>query len=302
MLKVLLPFLALLAAVAQTAPTSTPAPAAAAPVRSVAPPSQVELNGFLLGQSDKVCDAQLGKPADVQEGEDHRSVRVYTLDEKLGASMTFLFPAGEARLIQAIRLEGAAGTKARPFLGLAFGDDAARIEATVGKPDKVEPAPNTENNWYRYNNRNYSLEVDSQGKLTGVQIVSFAGFSRRFPSSPPDVTDFRQHLERHDVELLIQDFMGNAQLVRGGQARSAFTKAARTDLSDHGSEIEQVLGEVQAAFHKMKAKQKLPEPQLHVGENDKPMVVLTFDKTPTLSQIAYTFEMGRWRISRIELR
>jgi hypothetical protein len=61
------------------------------PAIAQSPPSQYELNGFLLGQHIKSINQQLGAPAQEQHTDDHWVNRVYIMDRAHHAYMVFKF-------------------------------------------------------------------------------------------------------------------------------------------------------------------------------------------------------------------
>ena len=101
------------------------------------PPSQRELNGFLIGQdADAIAGGFSTQPKE-QKYDDGWIDRVYALDSLNTSFMVFGYPDSLHDCLS-IQITGRMGTEMRPFLGLKLGDPREKIIASLGPPSKVQ--------------------------------------------------------------------------------------------------------------------------------------------------------------------
>ena len=200
-------------------------------------PSQMELNGFLLGQHRGSLDHALGVPFQVDTQSDGWTDRVYGLDRAYHAYMAFKFTAQRPAYAVSIQVAGRPGTPLRPFLGLTLGSPRAEIVARLGPPTSVTPEPDLHLELLEYAGRNYSFEVDSTGVLSSIQIFGHDGLPERPTSHEQDPLErFRAALVSGAVDSLMKVLAPDAEFYRGSQVVT-YERAPRTELEDHASSI-----------------------------------------------------------------
>ena len=75
-------------------------------------PSQVELNGFLIGQYKEVVNTTFGEPYQTQKDEnDGSTAEAHVLDRALGAYMVFRYVPAKLNQIAAIQITGRPGIR-----------------------------------------------------------------------------------------------------------------------------------------------------------------------------------------------
>lgn len=266
------------------------------------PPSQTELNGFLLGQYAKAPDGTFGKPTESRTAEDQWTYRAYVFDKEHRGYMVFKFPSDDAQRMLSIQIAGDAGTPMRPFLGLVLGDDKKKVQEALGPPAKIEAEKDYDVDLYTYTNRNYSVEVNRQGKLSSIQVMGYAGFAEQPAPSMPDVEMLRKFVVGQDVDGLLSLFAGDLEIYRGDHTYD-FVRSARAEIADQKSEISRLLfgskGSLRAAF----ATERFdPDPQIRVYSKAPPGSVVKFPRSKIVEEVVYKVEAGAWKVWEIKLR
>jgi hypothetical protein len=266
------------------------------------PASQVELNGFLLGQYDSAPDGQFGKPTQVTKTEDGWIDRAYVFDKDHAGYMAFKYPSHDSRRMLAIQIAGRAGTQMAFFLGLRVGDDKSKVVTAVGSPSAVEHETDYPVDLWKYKGRNYSFEIDRGGKLFSIQIMGYDGFAEGPARAFPDIESFRKAVVGRDADTLMNLLAGDLEIYQGEQTYT-FSKAARSELENSDSKVTRLLlGEkdsIRAAFVGEKFE---PDTQLRVYTKASPGSVVKFEHSKILREVVYKFEAGAWRIWEITLR
>jgi len=266
------------------------------------PPSQIELNGFLLGQYEKAPDDAFGKPTQVTTTEDHWTYRAYLFDKQHTGYMAFKLRAGDEKKLFSIQVAGDRGTAMRPFLGLTLGDDKTKVRQVLGTPDKIEAEADYPVDLYEYRDRNYSVEINRQGKLTSIQIAGYDGFAKQPDSAIPDISTLKKLVVANDIDGLLGQLAGDLEIYKGDQTYS-FAGSARSELSNRNSRIWKLLfadeQSVRAAFT---SEPFNPDQQIRLYEKGPPGSVAKFPNSKVIEEIVYEFEAGTWRIWEIKLR
>jgi len=274
----------------------------ASAVAQTSPPSQTELNGFLLGQYAKAPDGTFGKPTESRITEDQWTYRAYVFDKEHQGYMVFKFPAHDAQPMLSIQIAGDAGTPMRPFLGLVLGDDKKKVQDALGPPAKIEAEKDYDVDLYTYTDRNYSIEVNRQGKLSSIQLMGYAGFAEQPTPSMPDAETLRKYVVRRDVDGLLSLLAGDLEIYRADHTCD-FVRAARAEIADQKSEISRLLlgdkGSLRVAFTTERFE---PDPQLRVYTEAPPGSVVKFPHSKIVEEVVYKVEAGAWKVWEIKLR
>lgn len=266
------------------------------------PPSQVELNGFILGQYAKAADGAFGNPTQVRGTEDHWSYRVYLFDKKHNAYMAFKFPPGDLERMISIQIAGDKGTPMRPFLGLVLGGDKLKVQQVLGTPAKIEPEKDSDVDLYTYADRNYSVEINRQGKLSSIQVMGYTGFAERPASTLPAVDSFRESIVSRSVDRLLTFLGGDLEIYRGEQTYT-FAKSARAELEDSHSEIARLFfGEKDSLWAAFTTEKFEPDEQIRLYTEASPGSVAKFEHSKILREVVFKMEAGTWKVWEIRLR
>jgi hypothetical protein len=264
------------------------------------PPSQVELNGFVLAQYAEAADQTFGTPYQVINKDNQTAAKVYLFDKGHNAYMVFEVPPDYEDRVFAIQITGEPGTSMRPFLGLVLGDSKEKVLQVLGKPREITPVEEWNADLYRYKERNYTVEISRDGKLWSIRIEGYDGLTDN--PTLPKIDDFRKLIVNRDVDGLLQAIAGDLVIYRGHET-FLYTAAARSELQDPNSAVHKLLfgraRSVRAAFTQEKFE---PDMQIRVYENHSPAIVFKFEKSRILKEIVFARAPGAYMVWEIKLR
>jgi hypothetical protein len=270
-------------------------------------PSQRELNGFLLGQHASVLANAFGDPYKEISTEDGWVYRVYTLDRSRGAYMVFKFPSFRPDYVYSIQLAGQPGTEMHSFVGMKLGDDSSAVLERLGPPSRIEYNPEFSLSLWSYDDRNYSVEIDSLGRLYSIQIFGYAGFPE-YPEGPlAPVEPLRQALSARDVDELLDVLAADFEIFKGDSVYR-FERAARRDLSDRTSVLSRLLYAAPGSLREILADvdlEKDTEVALRLYDRQRPGTIYSvckFAEGLPITEIVFQGHAGRWRVWEIHYR
>src|SRR2546422_3227557 len=136
-------------------------------------PSQRELNGFLIGQHKDAIAGSFARLMHADTTTDGWIDRVYLVDGLHHAYMAFKFPHDRIDFTISVQIAGDSGTPMLPFLGLRLGDHCEVLVARLGRPSQIDHEADLNLDLYQYAHRNYSVEVDAQGRVSSIQIFAY---------------------------------------------------------------------------------------------------------------------------------
>jgi hypothetical protein len=263
-------------------------------------PSQIELNGFLLGQHRQSLDRALGVPFQVDTQSDGWTDRVYAIDRAHHAYMAFKFAVQRPAYAVSIQVAGTPGTPMRPFLGLTLGATRADIIARLGPPSSVTPEPDLHLELLEYAGRNYSFEVDSTGVLSSIQILGYDGLLERPTSHEPDPLErFRTALTLGAVDSLMAVLAPDVEFYRGSQVET-YQRAPRTELEDHASSIwRNLFADSTGLISAVRARPS--DSAVRVQENGIVGLVYKYDAGP-VRELFFTWIPGGYRLWEARFR
>ena len=209
------------------------------------PPSQSELNGFLLGQYVGSIDTALGTPWRVFPHDDSAgSDRLYIIDRTHHAYMAFTFDSAPKGLVADLQLSGDSGTKAIPFLGLQLGATRAEVEAKFGPPDgeRHEDDVNVDLLWWA--GRNYTLEIDSTGRVNSIRLEGYEGLRDQVTDADSEpLPRLRAALAPGQIDLLITLLAPDIEFYQDSIV-TRYSMAPRTELAAANSPVRSRLQKV----------------------------------------------------------
>lgn len=278
-------------------------PLAPAPASAQHPPSQVELNGFVLGQHRAVMEKTFGKPWREQTTSDHWVYRTYIIDRPHHAYMAFKFASQRKDYCYSIQVAGDSGTPMVPFLGLRLGDRRRRIDELVGPPSKTEREKQWPADLLSYHGRNYSFETDTLGRLSSIEIFGYEGFRERPDSSAMNpLPALERALAERGVDSLILALAPDFELYHGGNVLR-YTVAARDELADSASALTTLLYGPGSSLRAALAEEKTaPDVALRVSEKAPLGLVYKFAKSRTVEEVVFQWQAGRWKVWEVRLR
>lgn len=203
------------------------------------PPSQRELNGYLLGEDAKPLSEGFDSLIREQKYSDGWIDRVYSLDTSRSAFMVFGFSDSSDDCLS-IQITGKAGTTMYPFLGLRLGDTREKVNDIFGPPTQVQHLPASHLEFLQYRRRNYTVELDSLGLLWSIRILGYRGFPDNPTDSLPTLETVFQSLRSSDPEVILEALAPDAELIVGDSVYT-FAGSAFDVVNDRSSRFAQLL-------------------------------------------------------------
>jgi len=266
-------------------------------------PSQRELNGFLLDQSGDAVAASFAQVLKVDTMADHWVYRVYGLDRSHHAYMAFKFPPDRPKQAVSLQITGDSGTTMHPFLGLVLGDHYQTVLKGLGDPTVIRHELDLNLDLYVYDGRNYSLELDSLGRLWSIEIFAYTGLPDRPKETVPSLDSLAAALEAGG-DTALQYLAPDLEIYEKGHTHS-FLRAALTEVEDDTSTMARLL------FHDAKSAVAVlrdpstrvrAEANIRVWERRSPGWVFKLPRPTPIAEVVYINHAGRWRLWEIRYR
>jgi hypothetical protein len=266
-------------------------------------PSQRELNGFLIGQHKDAIAASFTQVLQVDTTEDGWIYRSYLLDRPHHAYMTFKFPQDDPAYAISVQIAGDSGTAMQPFLGFVLGSRREAVLAQLGKPSGIDPQLDIGTELYSYQGRNYSLELDSLGRISSIQILGYEGFPSTAPSAGPSMDSLVVGLQSGGLATL-SFLMPDLELYRGEKVIS-FTRGALLELVPDTSQVAlnlfrgptSLLASLQDSAVRAAA-----DMNVRVWPNKDIGWVWKFPPPAAISEVVFKLNAGAWRIWEVHFR
>jgi len=266
-------------------------------------PSQRELNGFLLGQYDKAIAGAFTDLLKVDTAPDHWIARIYALDRTHHAYMAFQFAPDRPNQAVSLQIAGDSGTPMRPFLGVVLGDHWQTVLRRLGDPSVTRHESDLNLDLYVYEGRNYSLELDSLGRVSSIKLFGYDGFPDHPAEAVPSLDSLAIALDG-GPEAALEYLAADLEVYRKHQTYS-FRRAAFADLMDDTTAIAQLLlrgSSSVAAVLRDPSRRARADVNLRVWERHTPGVVFKFPGRIPIAEIVYVNDAGRWRIYEVKYR
>ena len=203
------------------------------------PPSQRELNGYLLGEDAKPISEGFDSVMSQQKYADGWTDCAYSIDTAHSAYMVFGF-ADSSDDCLSIQITGTAGTEMHPFLGLRLGDAREKVYETLGPPTSERHLMTPHLEFLQYKGRNYSVELDSLGNLWSVRILGYRGFPDKPSDSLPNLVALIQSLQSNDPDVILEALAPDVELMVGDTVYT-IEGSARALIKDPTSRFSQLL-------------------------------------------------------------
>jgi hypothetical protein len=268
------------------------------------PPSQRELNGFLLLQRHDGIQHGFGLKKLMQSRTfpDGWVEDVYRLNEAGTTYMAFGFERTGNESAIALQLTGEPSPDVLPFLGLNLGDPKQTVIEKLGPPTKTQREKDFPVDLYTYEDRNYSVEIDEQGLLYSIRLTADSGFSEK-SDGIPNLEPLKSALLAHDVNRLLEAMSGDCEIYVSKGEFLAFDGAARAVLSDPDSKMRTKLtGPGPSVLQVLANPEEKSDAELRLTEHQPLMTVFKFPDSKNLREIVSRWELGAFRVYEIALR
>jgi hypothetical protein len=262
---------------------------------------ETELAGFVLGQFRKTVHAQLGPPFERSVHSDGWVSEFHKIKPDTSVYALFKYNPADTSRIYAIELVGDPDPQMHAFRGLKLGDTKEKVTAVLGKFDRSETVDDPPVTTYFYNNKNYSVDIDENGLLFGIQI--FGNILENKTVGSPSIKHFREAVVKKNIDSLVTWLAPDVELHKAGKV-IMYKAGARAELTDSNSEFTKLLlgetGSVYFTFAKEYA-EGTSESRLHAELNQMTIVDKFFDSN-TISEIIFRMHAGKWKVYEVIFR
>lgn len=265
------------------------------------PLNQLELTGFFLGQYRKAVHAQLGAPIKRINTEDKWIYEFHNLNADTSAYALFKYAAKDTFRIHSIQINGHYLEGMHDFLGLVLGDSRDKVDKLFGTPSEIKVIDNPRVDVLYYANRNYSVEIDENGKLYGIQI--FGGFKERPKSPTPKIEGFRNAVVSGDVDSLIFFMCPDVELYKEDRVIS-FIGSMRDEFKRKDSDLIKLLLGKSNSVHEVFEKERI-EPTVEMRlytEKGGMSMVYKFHESKIIAEIVFMPYGGEWKVYEVRFR
>lgn len=183
------------------------------PVRAA---SEIELNGWRLQQLFQAVEASMGTPVKVAEqGDEH--LRAYMIDER--AYMVFGYHKAYPNHVHSVQLTGTT-ERALAFRGLRLGDPWERVREVLGEPDTRVEVDDPRVTRHEYDDANFSVEIDTEGRLFSIRLHTSAEIVANLPEADNPWPGFKAAVLAGDFAALAEWLRPDVEVYTAGRILS----------------------------------------------------------------------------------
>lgn len=258
--------------------------------------NEIELNGFRLQQFVSVVEPALGPSFRIIDVGDFVA-KAYQIDDN--AYMVISYNKKHPNNISTLQLTGATN-KARPFRGLLLGDAEEKVVRTLGKPDqttKIE-VPNVTK--YSYEDRNYSVELDEQGRLFSIQIATTLDLMSKSATESAVWPEFKAAVMSKDFERILDMLRPDVEMYKSGRVLSINARYDDFRQSPDKDFLDALIGEKDSVLQEIAILE--PEQELRLVLNFGIGQVFKFRSGKVLKEIVFFPYNGKYRVYEVAFR
>jgi len=266
-------------------------------------PSQRQLNGFLIGQHEDAIAASFDTVLQIDTTSDGWVYRTYLLDRAHSAYMSFKFPSAKPDYAVSVQIAGDSGTGMIPFVGIVLGAPRSQLVSRFGGPSQVERQTDVGSDLLLYDQRNYSFEIDSHGRVSSIQILAAQGFSQLPAETAPSLDSLAWALAA-GPDAMLEYVAPDLEVYRGGEALS-FRRGALTELRDSTSDIARVLFDGPtslSAILQSRETRSSGDINMRVWERGGSGWVWKPPTSVPIAEVVFKADAGRWRLWEVAYR
>ena len=257
--------------------------------------------GFVLGQSKHTVHAELGRPFLRSKKDDGWMYEFHAIKPDTSVYAVFKYRPADSTRIYAIELVGDPHPEMHAVRGLKLGAHRDQVHLKLGTPHKTEKVDDPPVTTHFYNHKNYSVDIDENDRLYGIQI--FGSILDQRPLGDPTVHGFKNAIVSRNIDSLMHWIAPDLKIMKNGGV-IGFSGSARKELNKKDSPVAAALlsesESVWFAFAKEYA-DGTSEAKLHADVSQMSITDKFFDSN-TLSHIIFRPHAGRWKVSEIHFR
>ena len=258
--------------------------------------NEIELNGFRLQQFVSVVEPVLGPSFRTMDVGDFVA-NAYQIDDN--AYMVISYNKKHPNNISTLQLTGTTN-KARPFRGLVLGDAEEKVVRTLGKPDKTTKIDSPNVTKYTYEDRNYSVELDEQGRLYSIQIATTLGLMSEYSKESSAWPEFKAAVMSKDYERILEMLRPDVEMYKSGRTLSINTRYNDFRKAPDKDFIDALIGDKGSVLQEISKLE--PEQELRLVLNYGIGRVFKFRSGKILNEIVFFPYNGKYRVYEVAFR
>ncbi len=263
---------------------------------------EVELAGFMLGQSRKSIHKELGAPIEKRMTDDQWLYEFHALHKDTSVYALFKYASWDTTRVYSIQVNGDHFPEMHTFRGVKLGAKAEEVFHVFGKSDEVEKVDDPPIMVHYYNNKNYSFEIDNTGHLYGIQIYGKI-LNNKPKAGLPSLHGFKHAISTKNLDSILVHITPDIEIYQG-KNRYAIEGGARHEFHKPNSEFTRhMLGDTHSVWYAFA--KELAEGQgefKNHGEGMQSTVVYKFFDSSILSEIVLFPHAGKWKVYEIRFR
>lgn len=260
-----------------------------------------DLYGFKLGQYRETAKNELGNPIQYGKFDDGFVYEAYLLKPDTSLYIIFEYAARDTNIIWSIQVSGSNSTTDVGFKNATLGIDKIQTEKLFGKPTSIEDIGDYGNKW-DYDKTNFSLEVNTKGKLSSIKVLDNSG--ELFPNGPdlkkiPSFDDIRIILSSNNNEEILKLLSGDIEVYKNDSTyyfKKSFKTEQNTDYSKMISLIKEIAKDLSTVNTKSIDEYE-ENMRLTYGEDTKH--VIKIKKGHVIKEIVFKYYGGQYLIYEI---
>lgn len=260
-----------------------------------------DLYGFKLGQYRETAKNELGNPIQYGKFDDGFVYEAYLLKPDTSLYIIFEYAARDTNIIWSIQVSGSNSTTDVGFKNATLGIDKIQTEKLFGKPTSIEDIGDYGNKW-DYDKTNFSLEVNTKGKLSSIKVLDNSG--ELFPNGPdlkkiPSFDDIRIILSSNNNEEILKLLSGDIEVYKNDCTyyfKKSFKTEQNTDYSKMISLIKEIAKDL-STFNTKSIDEYEENMRLTYGEDTKH--VIKIKKGHVIKEIVFKYYGGQYLIYEI---
>jgi hypothetical protein len=263
---------------------------------------EVELAGFMLGQSRKSIHKELGTPIEKRFTEDKWLYEFHALHKDTSVYALFKYPSWDTTRVYSIQVNGDHFPEMHTFRGVKLGSKSEEVFRVFGKSDETEKVDDPPLTVHYYNHKNYSFEIDNTGHLYGIQIYGKI-LNNKPKEGLPSLDGFKHAITTKNLDSILVHITPDIEIYLGKKAIS-IEGGARHEFHKPNSEFtKHMLGDTHSVWYAFA--KELAEGQgefKHQGEGIQSTVVFKFFDSSVISEVILFPHAGKWKVYEIRFR
>jgi hypothetical protein len=260
---------------------------------------EIELGGFLLGQKRTVVHRQLGKPIKEELTEDNWIYEFHAIKPDTSVYALFKYAVWDTTTLYGMQLNGDKFDEMHPFKGFKLGESKETADRILGPFDHTKKFDDPPITVQYYKNKNYSVEIDNEGKIFGIHI--FGDVLETKPKTPePSIHSFHHAVITKNIDSLILTLAPDVEFHRNGKVIT-YSLGAREEFHHPESEFVSTLFGDANSVHYVFAQERA-EGTLTVKPEQPGLHHYTFFDSDVISEITFKPLAGKWLVAKVNFR